>query len=702
MAFKLVIVESPAKAKTIGKILGKDYIVKPCNGHIRDLPKSQLGVDTEKNFEPRYITIRGRGDIVASIKKEAVKAKKVFLATDPDREGEAISWHLAQILNLSDNSNVRVTFNEITEKAVKTAMENPRNIDEKLVDSQQARRILDRLVGYRISPVLWAKVKKGLSAGRVQSVATRLICDREEEIESFVPREYWTVTAQLLKAEKKIPFKAKYFKLSSDADNTELDNEQQAQRVVDHVREQAVLVKSIKKTVKRKNAPAPFITSTLQQEASRKLFFTTKKTMMLVQQLYEGIDINKKGSVGLVTYIRTDSTRISADFQQETLTFIKNQFGSDYVPEQPNVFKGKARSQDAHEAIRPTAIEHSPDSIKSSLTGDQYKLYKLIYNRYIASQMTAAIYESTQVDILTGDAYFRASGITTVFDGYTKVYEESADVKDEKIERLPMLNEGETLLLQEVIPQQHFTQPPLRYTEASLVRILEEKGIGRPSTYAPIVSTILERWYVKREGKTLLPTELGRVVNNLMKEYFPNIVDAQFTAGMEEKLDGIEDGVENWQTMLKDFYAPFEKTVSYAQETIGKIEVKDEVSDVPCDKCGTMMVFKMGRNGKFLACPRFPECRNTKSIVQDTDAVCPQCGAKVVARKSKKGRTFYGCSAYPECHFISYDQPVIDKCPQCGGWMTQKFERGGGRYHLCMNETCGEKVKIEEATKNDE
>ncbi|MGI5885242.1 MAG: type I DNA topoisomerase [Candidatus Spyradocola sp.] len=690
--YKLVIVESPAKAKTIGKFLGRGYKVEACNGHVRDLPKSQIGVDVEHNFEPRYITIRGRGEILDKIRKEARGASKVILATDPDREGEAISWHLANILKIDPKSDCRVEFNEITAQAVKAAMKKPRPINLQLVDAQQARRVLDRLVGYKISPLLWAKVRKGLSAGRVQSVATRMIVDREAEIDAFVPQEYWTITAKFSDGNQK--FLAKY--VGKGDEKTEITSEAQANEVRNFLLGQTYAVTNVKSGERRKNPPPPFTTSNLQQEAVRKLSFTTKKTMQIAQMLYEGVDIEGEGSVGLISYIRTDSTRLSDEALSAAREYIADHYSPEYLPETPNVFKGRKNAQDAHEAIRPTHALYSPEKVKSSLTRDQYRLYKLIYDRYLASQMTPAVYETLTVELAGGGAQFRFGGMKKKFAGFTVLYEEGQDEPTEKETALPKVAVGDAVTMADLTPEQHFTQPPPRYTEASLVRAMEEKGIGRPSTYAPTITTILARGYVTRENKALVPTELGVLVTEMMTENFKSIVDMQFTADMEEELDTVEEDGKDWHEVIQKFYGPFSEQLEAAEKNIEKVEVKDEVSDVRCDKCGAMMVYKMGRFGKFLACPNFPACRNTMPIVHTIDAHCPKCGGAILVRNTKRGRVFYGCEHYPECDFTSWDMPVDDRCPLCGSPMVLKRDRKKDiSWHVCTNESCKHRVEVE-------
>ncbi|MBQ3109283.1 MAG: type I DNA topoisomerase [Clostridia bacterium] len=686
MSELLVIVESPAKAKTIGKFLGSRYKVIASNGHVRDLPKSQMGVDEKNDFTPKYITLRGRGDVLEKIRKEAKAAKRVYLATDPDREGEAISWHLAQILKLDENSKCRIVFNEITSAAVKGSIKNARGIDHNLVDAQQARRVLDRLVGYKISPILWAKVRKGLSAGRVQSVATRIICDREQEILDFIPEEYWNISAHLKDARSRKEVVAKFYGL--DGQKTDIRNKEQADDILKKAEGADFIVTDVKKSEKSRHAPAPFTTSSLQQEASRKLSFTTKHTMLVAQQLYEGIELQGKGITGLVSYIRTDSVRISTEAQAQALDFIKSHYGEKYVPAKPNIYRGRKGAQDAHEAIRPTNIEYTPQSIKASLNANQYKLYKLIYERFVASQMADALYEASAVTFDANGCTFKANGLRTLFDGFTAVYTEGRDDVQEKDVALPELFKDDALKLQKLESEQKFTQPPARFTEASLVKALEEKGIGRPSTYAPTISTIIERGYIQREKKILMPTELGFVVTQLMKENFSDIVDVKFTAGMEERLDEIEEGTEQWTNVIRDFYGPFEKNVEAASANIERVVIPDEVSDVQCEKCGAMMVYKFGRFGKFLACPNFPECRNTKAIVEKVDVPCPKCGAALIKRKSKRGKAFYGCEKYPDCDFVSWDKPAKDPCPKCGQLMVQKIGQNGS-YVTCTNKECG-------------
>ena len=688
-AYKLVIVESPAKARTISKFLGRTYKVEASNGHVRDLPKSQLGVDVEHGFEPKYITIRGRGDVLERIRKEARGAKSVILATDPDREGEAISWHLATILGIDPQSACRVEFNEITEKTVKSSIKTPRQINMQLVDAQQARRVLDRLVGYKISPLLWAKIKKGLSAGRVQSVATRMVVDREHEIETFEPEEYWHVSATLRSGAQRM--EARLYAL--DGKRVQIDNAQQAEAARARIEQGSFTIKSVKRSERRKHPAPPFTTSNLQQEASRKLGFTTAKTMQIAQQLYEGVDIEGRGTLGLISYIRTDSVRLSEEAVAGAREMIAERYGAEFVPEKPNVYKGRKSAQDAHEAIRPANLDLRPEDIKASLTRDQFNLYKLVYLRFVACQMADAVYETQQIEVASESGVtLRCTGERMKFAGFTAVYEEGRDEPEEETAGGMMdVQEGSEAKVEATDATQHFTQAPPRYTEASLVRALEEKGIGRPSTYAPTISTILARGYVMREKKQLFPTELGVMITDMMKEYFSDIVDIAFTAGMEEQLDDVEAGKRQWREVISEFYGPFEKTLEHAEQSIEKVEIKDEVSDVVCDQCGAMMVYKLGRFGRFLACPNVPACRNTKAIQVEIAAPCPKCGGKLLEKTSRKGRKFYGCERYPECDFVSWEMPVEQKCPKCGGYMV--FKRGKKEnYYLCANEACREKI----------
>ncbi|HIV86300.1 MAG TPA: type I DNA topoisomerase [Candidatus Monoglobus merdigallinarum] len=690
---KLVIVESPTKVDSVKKYLGSSYNIEATMGHLRDLPKSQLGVDTENNFEPKYITIRGKGELIAKLKKKAKAADKVYLATDPDREGEAISWHLAHILNIDPQSPCRITFNEVTKDAVKESVKEARGIDMDLVDAQQTRRILDRIVGYQISPLLWKKVKKGLSAGRVQSAVTRMIVDREREIDAFTPQEYWSIDVKLGNEKKKLPFMAKFYG-TSDGKKLPLETEKDTMEIVKELERAEFCVSKItKKETKRRSAP-PFTTSTMQQEASRKLNFTTRRTMMAAQQLYE---------MGFITYMRTDSLRISESAQNEARAYIAEKYGTEYVPKTPKQYKAKKSAQDAHEAIRPTFAANSPEKYKDTFKPDQFKLYRLIWLRFMASQMSDAILDTVSADIKADKYLFKASGSTVKFVGFTMLYVESKDTEEEKAKKLPALSEGQALSLLELIPAQHFTQPPPRYTEASLVKAMEEEGIGRPSTYAPTIATITARGYVARDKKTLYPTELGYIVTDLMKENFKDIVDLKFTANMEDKIEDVANGSMNWREVVRDFYDPFEKTLKDAEERIGDIEIKDEVSDVICEKCGRNMVYKQGKFGKFLACPGFPECRNTKPITVELGVPCPKCGGKVLVKKSKKGATFYACENSPGCDFISWDEPTEQKCPKCGSILMKKhaFRRNGPVSYVCYNEDCDYTEKAAKKSKTE-
>jgi len=701
---KLIIVESPAKARTIAKFLGRGYKVEASQGHVRDLPKSQLGVDPDKDFEMKYITIHGRGKILTKIRKEAKNASRIYLATDPDREGEAISWHLAQTLGMDPASACRIEFHEITQKAVQTALHAPRAIDMERVDAQQARRALDRLVGYKISPLLWAKVKKGLSAGRVQSVATRLVVEREQDIEDFIPEEYWDVTANALLPSargRKTTFSMRLNTI--DGKKAELSNEQEAKEALRRVENAHFAVYGIKTGEKHKLPSPPFTTSSLQQEAGRKLNFTTQKTMQVVQQLYEGVDLEGEGTQGIVTYIRTDSVRVSDEALSAVRAYIPERFGADYLPDVPNEFKGRRNAQDAHEAIRPTDILRTPESIKASLTKEQFQLYRLIYSRFLASQMKPAVYDTQSMDVAGDGVSLRFYGEHKRFPGFTSVYEESTDEAQETAEStLPAFVEGAPVTIESADCQQHFTQPPARYTEASLVRTLEEKGIGRPSTYAPTITTIIARGYVMRESKRLFPTELGRMINSMMTEYFGPIVDTEFTAELEDELDQVEEGKEDWHQVLRDFYPSFKAMLDKAEDAIEKVEIKDEPSDVICDKCGAQMVYRVGRFGKFLACPNFPDCRNTKPILNYIDARCPQCGGRLLEKNSRKNRKFYGCENYPECDFVSWEMPVNERCEKCGSYMILKRSRKGETWHLCSNETCRHRVEVAPAGSEEE
>lgn len=691
MGQKLVIVESPAKAKTIGKYLGKNYIVEASMGHVRDLPKSKLGVDIEDNFTPKYITIRGKGELLDKLKKSAKKADKIYLATDPDREGEAISWHLANILKISPEDSCRIVFNEITKTAVKSSIKEARAIDQNLVDAQQARRILDRLVGYEISPILWRNVKWGLSAGRVQSAALKLICDREEEVKAFIPKEFWTVDVVLKKDKKKFPIKLLRYKDKK----IEIDCKDEADKIIQDLSKDKYRVSAVKKGKKMKNPLPPFTTSTLQQDASRKLNFVTKRTMSIAQALYEGVEVKGYGTVGLITYMRTDSVRISEEAQGKAREFITNSYGEEYIPSSPRNYKSKKNIQDAHEAIRPSYVEITPEVAKSNLTAEQYKLYTLIWQRFVASQMAACELNTNSIDISNGDYKFRATGSTMKFDGFMKIYDYTTEDEESDV-LLPELEENEVLASNSVDGKQHFTQPPARYSEASFVKLLEEKGIGRPSTYVPTISTLLSREYIVREKKNLIPTELGFIVNNIVSDYFKQIVDVDFTADMERKLDDIEEGSESWTKVVAEFFAPFKIAIDKAEKEVSKVVIEDKVSDVPCDKCGRMMVIKHGRYGDFLACPGYPDCKNAKPIVEELDVPCPKCGGKILARKSKKGKKFFGCSNYPNCDFVSWNEPLKEKCDKCGSYMVLKFSKTKGKYAQCSNTECNETKKIED------
>lgn len=656
MADKLIIVESPAKANTIKKFLGGNTKVVASMGHIRDLPKSKLGIDIEHDFEPEYINIRGKGDLIKSLKKDAKSAKKIYLATDPDREGEAIAWHLAHILQIPEDSVCRVTFNEITKETVQSSIKNPRKIDINLTDAQQARRVLDRIVGYKISPILWKKVKRGLSAGRVQSVAVKLIVDREEEIEKFIPEEYWNITAQLKDKKSRKSFEAKFY--GENGKKLELHSKMEVDKILENLQDAKFIVEDVKKGPKKKSPAPPFTTSTLQQEASRKLNFSLKKTMSVAQGLYEGVKVTGKGSIGLITYMRTDSTRISKEAREAAKEHINSTYGSQYY--ENRFYKTKENSQDAHEAIRPTYIELTPDKVKDSLNKDQLKLYELIYNRFIASQMAQAIYDTVAVNILANDKYnFKVNGQTLKFKGFMSVYIEGQEQsKEEKDSELPELELKQEVEKQKIDTKQSFTEPPARYTEASLVKALEEKGIGRPSTYSPTITTILERRYIEKQKKQLVPTELGKVVNKLLTENFKDIVNVEFTANIETEFDRIAEGKEYWKKIIRDFYSPFEKTLEKAEKELEHVEIKDEVSDVQCEKCGRMMVYKYGRYGKFLACPGYPECKNAKPIIETIDVPCPVCGGMVQVRKTKRKKNYYICENNPEsCNYISWNKP---------------------------------------------
>ncbi|WP_017727299.1 type I DNA topoisomerase [Halalkalibacterium ligniniphilum] len=675
MADYLVIVESPAKAKTIGKYLGKKYTVKASMGHVRDLPKSQMGVDIEKQYDPKYITIRGKGPVLKELKTAAKKVKRVYLAADPDREGEAIAWHLAHSLDIDEKSDCRVVFNEITKQAIKDAFKTPRPINMDLVDAQQARRVLDRLVGYNISPLLWKKVKKGLSAGRVQSVAVKMIIDREKEIQAFVPEEYWSIQGSFsLNGEN---FEAKFYGMNGE--KVELHSEDEVKNVLAKLKGEEFLVESVKKKERKRNPVTPFTTSSLQQEAARKLNFRAKKTMMIAQQLYEGIDLGKEGTVGLITYMRTDSTRISELAQSEAKQYIEETYGEDYSRKEKRVTKKDKKAQDAHEAIRPTSVYNDPRTIKSYLSRDQFRLYKLIWERMVASEMAPAVMDTMTVDMTNEGVQFRATGSKVKFPGFMKVYiEGNDDGKKEEDRLLPNLQEGQKVKNEAIEPNQHFTQPPPRYTEARLVKTMEELGIGRPSTYAPTLDTIQRRGYVALDEKRFVPTELGEIVLELITEFFPEILDVEFTAKMENDLDSIEEGQHEWIEIIDDFYKGFEKRLKVAEEQMKEVEIKDEPAGENCEQCGHEMVYKMGRYGKFMACSNFPDCRNTKAIVKEIGVKCPTCKeGNIVERKSKKRRTFYGCDRYPECDFVSWDKPISRPCPKCSGLLVEKKTKKG-------------------------
>ncbi len=704
MSKYLVIVESPAKAKTINKYLGNDYKIAASMGHIRDLPQSHMGIDVNKDFEPMYINISGKGELLKGLKESASSADKVFLATDPDREGEAISWHLAHILKIDPLTDCRITFNEITKNAVVNAVSQPRAINMNLVDAQQARRVLDRIVGYEISPVLWKKVRKGLSAGRVQSVATRIICDREQEILDFVPEEYWSIATRF-KKEDGVAFDAKFY--GKNGKKFEIKSKEAADEILGFMKVSDYAVSNVKKSEKKRTPSPPFITSTLQQEASRKLGYSTQKTMMVAQQLYEGIELGNEGPVGLITYMRTDSVRLSDDALKDARTYVEDHFGKDYLPDKPRTFKTKSAAQDAHEAIRPTYVDRDPESLKEMLakdliTNDQYKLYKLIWERFIACQMENARFDTLTVDIegtpkndgqgagvQVSQINFRATGSKLLFKGFMALYVEGRDdeEEDDESQLLPSFTKGEPLALVKTKPDQHFTEPPPRYTEASLVKALEEKGIGRPSTYAPTIGTIINRGYVERNKKQLFPTDLGKIVNRLMMANFTDIVNVNFTADMENRLDKVEEGSIQWKELLREFYSPFKETVKKA-EHIEKVEIPVEESDVPCDKCGRMMVIRSGRFGKFLACPGFPACKNTKPLMDEAGVKCPKCGGKIYIRKTKRNRKYLGCENYPKCDFMTWDMPSEKQpCPKCGNFLTQKT-KAGVTERKCSNSEC--------------
>ncbi|WP_407947301.1 type I DNA topoisomerase [Pectinatus sottacetonis] len=711
----LVIVESPAKAKTIEKYLGKrKYEVLASMGHLRDLPKSQFGIDVENNFTPKYINIRGKGDLIKALKKEAKKADKIYLASDPDREGEAIAWHLAYLLDVDDHEKCRIVFNEITKPAINEAVKVPRKINLNLVDAQQARRMLDRIVGYKLSPLLWRKVKKGLSAGRVQSVAVKIICDREREIKAFIPEEYWTIDLKFKKTDTTVDKQESFTAALSLIDDKKatIKVEKDAVKIEKELEKETFIIDEVKKSERRRKAPAPFTTSSLQQDAARKLGFTSRRTMMIAQQLYEGINIGKKGPVGLITYMRTDSTRVSELAQNDARKYILDNFDKKYIPEKPPIYTAKKDAQDAHEAVRPTDVFLLPAIVEDFLSKEQLKLYRLIWQRFLASQMVPAVYNTMSIVIKGGKYKARAVGSVLKFSGFTAIYEDNDKKKDKDI-ILPEVSIGDNVVLKKILPEQHFTEPPPRYNDASIVKTLEEKGIGRPSTYAPIIETILARGYVVRREKKFEPTELGFIVLDMLEQYFKNIVDAKFTADLENSLDKIAEGLMDKNNLLAEFYTPFEKTLEKAETEIGHIEIPEEVSDVRCEKCGRLMVVKQGRFSKFLACPGFPECRNTKPILKDTGAKCPKCGGRIVERKTKRGRTFYGCENYPNCDFVSWDMPVADKvCEKCGANLFQHRYKNGKVIFYCGNENCEtrkdhpineelNKVKVKTANKKD-
>lgn len=683
MAKYLVIVESPAKVKTIKKFLGSNYEVMASMGHVRDLPKSQIGIDPSNDFEPKYITIRGKGDLIASLKKEAKKAEKIYLATDPDREGEAISWHLIYALKLEGKPVYRITFNEITKNAVKESLKHPREIDMGLVDAQQARRALDRMVGYRISPVLWAKVKRGLSAGRVQSVALRLICDREDEIAAFIPEEYWTIDADVIKKGETKPLTAQF--TGDENGKITISSEEEKNKIISEIEKSEFKILDVKRGERIRKSPLPFTTSTLQQEAGKVLNFSTQKTMRIAQQLYEGIDIKGSGTVGIITYLRTDSTRIADEAVKAAKDFISEVYGNEYIKSDAELTKEKTgkKIQDAHEAIRPTDLARTPSALKDSLSRDQLRLYTLIYNRFLAARMAGPKYETTNVKISAGSYRFSVSASKCVFEGFLKVYSESDEKENSENIVLTQLNKGDVLKLKKIQGKQHFTQSAPHFTESSLVKALEEQGIGRPSTYAPTITTLIARRYVIKEDKNLFVTDMGEAVNKIMIEAFPSIVDVRFTANVELLLDNVEDGTIEWKTIIRNFYPDLDEAVKKAEDELSKVEIRDEVSDVPCDACGKMMVIKYGPHGKFLACPGFPDCRQTKPYLEKIGIACPACGKDIVVRKTKKGRRFYGCESGAECSFMSWQKPVDVKCEKCGGLMVKK-----GNKYMCLNEEC--------------
>ena len=682
MAKYLVIVESPAKVKTVKKFLGSNYEVLASNGHVRDLPKSSLGIDVEHDYEPHYITIRGKGELLATLRKAAKKADKIYLATDPDREGEAISWHLSQALHVEEKKLRRITFNEITKQAVKDSLKHAHDIDMNLVNAQQVRRILDRMVGYRISPILWAKIKRGLSAGRVQSVALRLIADREEEINAFLPEEYWTLDAMLQVAGTKKPCEARLH--SKNGQKVQIRTESEMQEVLKELEGETFRVKEVKKSERQKKAPLPFTTSTLQQEASKQLNFATQKTMRIAQQLYEGVEIKGSGTVGLISYLRTDSTRISEEADAAAREYISSAYGENYVGQSQTKKKDEHKIQDAHEAIRPTDITRTPVKVKESLSRDQFRLYQLIWNRFAASRMAPAVTETTTAHIEAGEYMFSSSTSRTVFEGFMAVYKVADEEAEPDSKAVGGVEVGSVLPLKEMNPQQHFTQPPAHFTEASLVKTMEELGIGRPSTYAPTITTILARRYVSKENKNLYLTELGDVVNQMMKEAFPSIVDVHFTAAMEALLDQVGEGEIDWKTVVRNFYPDLDAAVNAAEKELEKVKIEDEVTDVICENCGRHMVIKYGPHGRFLACPGFPECKNTKPYLEKIGVACPECGKDIVLRRTKKGRIYYGCENNPDCEFMSWQRPVEKKCPNCGGYMVVK-----GNKIACADKSCG-------------
>jgi len=689
MGKTLLIVESPAKSKTIKKYLGSNYIVRATMGHVRDLPKSSMGVDISNDFEPSYLTIRGKGDVMKALKKDVKSVDKVILATDPDREGEAISWHIMQALELPEETTTRVVFNEITKDAVKTAIKNPRKINLNLVDAQQARRVLDRVVGYSISPLLWRKVKKGLSAGRVQSVATKLICDREEEILAFEAKEYWSLDASFTNPPSKKKFTAKFY--GDRKGKIELESEKQTLKIVEALKDAEYIAEDVKKSAKKRQPLPPFITSTLQQEAAKKYGYTPTKTMMIAQQLYEGVDVKGYGTVGLITYMRTDSVRVADEAIESARKYVNERWGQEYLPRSPRIFKNKKNAQDAHEAIRPSSVEIVPEKVKDSLASEQYKVYKLIWERFVASQMAPADIEQTSVTVAAGNYIFKAAGSQVTFPGFTSIYEEISESDEKNEQSLPTINSGDKFNLKLLEPKQHFTQPPARYTEASLIRTLEELGIGRPSTYAPTVSTILARNYILKEKKQLYPTELGVVVTDLMKENFKNIVDVEFTADMETRLDEVEEGKLEWKNIIREFYGPFKKELEAADKSVEHVQLTLQESDVVCEMCGKTMVYRDGKFGKFLACPGFPSCRNTKPIIEEIGVNCPKCGGSLVVRRSRKGVRYFGCINAPTCDFMSWDEPTNETCPTCGSMLMNRSIKGRilKNNKVCLNKDCG-------------